>query len=336
MTSTPRSWTRRRSTGSGTRPIQPLVNAVEGLRDVRDLAAFLGEFERIGGAGLFGSYIDTDDRNSDRYLFHITQGGLGLPDESYYRDDKFAEIREAYVGYLTRLLELGGARPGGRPRRRGADGPRPRHPPGQGALGARRDPRRPEDLQPDDPRGAPGAGAGLRLGGLRHQPRRQRRDDRRVVRPAAVLPRAPLHGARGGRHRAVAPVAAVPRAALRRALPARRLRADQLRLLRPHPQRHARAARAVEAWRRAGRGGHRRGRRPGLRRPPLPAGVQGDDGRPRGQPAPGLPRLHRGAGLDDRGDQAAGLRQARHLPAQDRLPGEVPRLQQPAGHRPAT
>ncbi len=92
----------------GTRPIQPMVSAVEGLRDVRDLAAFLGEFERIGGAGLFGSYVDTDDRNSDRYLFHITQGGLGLPDESYYREDKFAEIREAYLGYLTRLLELGG------------------------------------------------------------------------------------------------------------------------------------------------------------------------------------------------------------------------------------
>jgi putative endopeptidase len=90
----------------GTRPIQPLVKAVEGLRDVRDLAAFLGEFERIGGAGLFGSYIDTDDRNSDRYLFHITQGGLGLPDESYYREDKFAEVREAYVAYLTRLLGL--------------------------------------------------------------------------------------------------------------------------------------------------------------------------------------------------------------------------------------
>ncbi|MEO5662143.1 MAG: M13-type metalloendopeptidase [Nocardioides sp.] len=91
----------------GTRPIQPLLAGVAGLRDVRDLAAFLGEFERIGGAGLFGSYVDTDDRNSDRYLFHITQGGLGLPDESYYRDDKFAEVREKYVAYLTRLLELG-------------------------------------------------------------------------------------------------------------------------------------------------------------------------------------------------------------------------------------
>ncbi|GEP35504.1 putative zinc metalloprotease [Nocardioides szechwanensis] len=90
----------------GTRPLRPLVDAVAALRDVRDLAAFLGEFERIGGHGLFGSYVDTDDRQSDRYLFHITQGGLGLPDESYYRDDKFAEQRDAYVAYLTRLLGL--------------------------------------------------------------------------------------------------------------------------------------------------------------------------------------------------------------------------------------
>jgi endothelin-converting enzyme/putative endopeptidase len=91
----------------GTRPLRPLVDAVAALRDVRDLAAFLGEFERIGGHGLFGSYVDTDDRQSDRYLFHLNQGGLGLPDESYYRDDKFAEQRDAYVAYLTRLLGLG-------------------------------------------------------------------------------------------------------------------------------------------------------------------------------------------------------------------------------------
>ena len=84
----------------GLRPVRPLIDAVDGLRDVRDLAAFLGEFERLGGHGLFGSYVDSDDRNSDRYLFHIVQGGLGLPDESYYRDDKFAEVREKYVAYL--------------------------------------------------------------------------------------------------------------------------------------------------------------------------------------------------------------------------------------------
>ena len=90
----------------GLRPARPMIDAVAGLRDVRDLAAFLGEFERIGGHGLFGSYVDTDARRSDRYLFNLVQGGLGLPDESYYREDKFAEIREKYVAYLTTLLGL--------------------------------------------------------------------------------------------------------------------------------------------------------------------------------------------------------------------------------------
>ena len=37
----------------GIRPVRPLISAVDNLRDVRDLAAFLGEFERIGGHGLF-------------------------------------------------------------------------------------------------------------------------------------------------------------------------------------------------------------------------------------------------------------------------------------------
>ena len=57
---------------------------------------------------LFGSYVNTDAKNSDRYLVHLSQGGLGLPDESYYREDKFAEIRAAYVAHLARLLELVG------------------------------------------------------------------------------------------------------------------------------------------------------------------------------------------------------------------------------------
>lgn len=90
----------------GYRPIVPVLDAIEALRDKRDLAAFLGEFERIGGSGVFGSYVDTDDRDSDRYVVNVLQGGLGLPDESYYREDKFAEIRSAYVDYLEKLLDL--------------------------------------------------------------------------------------------------------------------------------------------------------------------------------------------------------------------------------------
>ncbi|MDQ6686589.1 MAG: peptidase M13, partial [Actinomycetota bacterium] len=90
----------------GWEPVRPWLSRIDALRDPTELAGFLGELERVGGPGLFGSYVDTDDRNSDRYLLNLVQGGLGLPDESYYREDKFAEIRAKYLDYLEKLLTL--------------------------------------------------------------------------------------------------------------------------------------------------------------------------------------------------------------------------------------
>jgi endothelin-converting enzyme/putative endopeptidase len=90
----------------GHTPILGLLEQVDALTDVAQLGGFLGSFERRGGGGVFGSYVDTDDRDSDRYVVNVLQGGIGLPDESYYREDKFAEIREAYLAYLVRILSL--------------------------------------------------------------------------------------------------------------------------------------------------------------------------------------------------------------------------------------
>ena len=92
----------------GAEPIRAELAQVAALTDVDALVGFVGGLERRGGAGFFGAYVDTDDRNADRYLLHLVQGGLGLPDESYYREDKFADVRTAYLGYLARLLELAG------------------------------------------------------------------------------------------------------------------------------------------------------------------------------------------------------------------------------------
>ncbi len=90
----------------GIEPIRDQLAAAAKVGDLRELAGFLGTSERIGGSGLFGSFIDSDDRDSERYLVNISQGGLGLPDESYYREEKFAETREKYVAYLATLLSL--------------------------------------------------------------------------------------------------------------------------------------------------------------------------------------------------------------------------------------
>ncbi|MEO6512466.1 MAG: M13-type metalloendopeptidase, partial [Nocardioides sp.] len=92
----------------GVKPVKPLLEAAAELRDVRDLAAFLGDFEKRGGGGLFASYVDNDDRDADRNIVYFRQGGLGLPDKSYYQDEKFAETREKYVAHLERMLALAG------------------------------------------------------------------------------------------------------------------------------------------------------------------------------------------------------------------------------------
>ncbi len=92
----------------GATPIAEDLERVQGVADLEALVALLGELERQGGGGFFRSYVDNDDRNSDRYVVNLLQGGIGLPDESYYRDEKFAEIRAAYLPHLERMLGLAG------------------------------------------------------------------------------------------------------------------------------------------------------------------------------------------------------------------------------------
>ena len=39
---------------------------------------------------------------------HLTQSGIGLPDESYYREDSYAETRAAYLEHVRKMLTLAG------------------------------------------------------------------------------------------------------------------------------------------------------------------------------------------------------------------------------------
>jgi putative endopeptidase len=90
----------------GADPLADDLAAIAALTDVDALVALVGRFERDGLAGAVGSYVDTDDRQSDRYIVNIVQGGLGLPDESYYRDDAFTEHRAKYVEHVAAILGL--------------------------------------------------------------------------------------------------------------------------------------------------------------------------------------------------------------------------------------
>ncbi|MFF1818258.1 M13 family metallopeptidase [Kribbella sp. NPDC058245] len=92
----------------GAEPIAGQLALADGVTDAAELVAVLGKLELEGVAGVFRVWVDSDAKQSDQYVVYLMQGGLSLPDESYYREDSFAEKRTAFVAHVTRMLELAG------------------------------------------------------------------------------------------------------------------------------------------------------------------------------------------------------------------------------------
>ncbi|ORA82454.1 M13 family metallopeptidase [Mycobacterium malmoense] len=91
------------------RGLQPLHDELALIDDAADpvkLAAALGALQRTGVGGGVALYVDTDAKDSARYLVHFAQSGIGLPDESYFRDERHAQVLAAYPGHIARMFDL--------------------------------------------------------------------------------------------------------------------------------------------------------------------------------------------------------------------------------------
>ncbi|SEB50838.1 putative endopeptidase [Paramicrobacterium humi] len=92
----------------GTEPIAEQLRAASEISSIPELLATLGRLENDGVGGFIGMGVDNDPGNPERYIMFIVQSGITLPDESYFREERFAETREAYLGHLERMFTLGG------------------------------------------------------------------------------------------------------------------------------------------------------------------------------------------------------------------------------------
>ena len=106
----------------GVGPLLDELATIDAAADPTALAAVLGGLQRTGVGGGAGVYVDTDSKDSTRYLLHVNQSGLGLPDESYYRDEQHGEILAAYPRHIAAMFALVyGGGPGLHPEKREAE-----------------------------------------------------------------------------------------------------------------------------------------------------------------------------------------------------------------------
>lgn len=94
--------------GLGVAPLAPFFAAIDEAATPSDVMGLLGRFLRAGVDGLVHPIVNTDDRDSTRYVVYLEQAGIGLPDEAYYRDPQHEAIRAAYPAHVARMLAHAG------------------------------------------------------------------------------------------------------------------------------------------------------------------------------------------------------------------------------------
>ncbi|MFI9502932.1 M13 family metallopeptidase [Nocardia sp. NPDC052566] len=92
----------------GIEPIADLLAEIDRATTKSDLARLMGVFATFGVTGLVRLEVRPDRHDSSRNLPYLVQAGLGLPDESYYREPQYAEVRTAYRTYLERMAQAAG------------------------------------------------------------------------------------------------------------------------------------------------------------------------------------------------------------------------------------
>ena len=93
---------------AGYTPIKPGMDRIQSLTTKADLAAEVARLHNQGVDGFFRFNSTPDSDNARMTIADVDQGGLGLPDKSYYVEEKDAEKRDKYVAHVSQMFQLTG------------------------------------------------------------------------------------------------------------------------------------------------------------------------------------------------------------------------------------
>ncbi len=92
----------------GIAPLQPDLDRINSIASTEDLARYFAQNAAAYGPSPVAGFVTVDAKNSGRHVFSLWQSGTGLPDRSYYVEDRFADARAGYLTYLEALYDLAG------------------------------------------------------------------------------------------------------------------------------------------------------------------------------------------------------------------------------------
>jgi len=92
----------------GIEPLKADLAVIDALADKDTIAAWLRTSASKGENMLFGFGAEADFKNSAMNMAYAMQGGLGLPDKTFYIDVDKADKLKAYEAHVAKVLELSG------------------------------------------------------------------------------------------------------------------------------------------------------------------------------------------------------------------------------------
>jgi putative endopeptidase len=98
----------------GAKPVQPVLDKIATLADKKQLATMVAELQQTYAVGTFYAlYVQQDQKDSSQQIASTRQGGLTLPDRSYYLTDdaRSEKLRGEYVDHVTKMFVLLGDTP---------------------------------------------------------------------------------------------------------------------------------------------------------------------------------------------------------------------------------
>ena len=90
----------------GATPIAADLAKVDAIDSLDDFISTMSWLEARGASGITDSAIFPDMMDSSSNILYIHQGGLSLPDESYYKEDQYESIRVAFVAHMEKMFTL--------------------------------------------------------------------------------------------------------------------------------------------------------------------------------------------------------------------------------------